>query len=60
KTVVLEQWGVRREFLRRLKEAFEARGIEIPYNHMDLTLYAGQDKQGSAPAFCFVKPDVIG
>ncbi|MBI4937936.1 MAG: mechanosensitive ion channel family protein [Nitrosomonadales bacterium] len=51
KTVTLEQWGVRREFLRRLKESFDAHGIEIPYNHMDLTIYAGQDKQGSAPAF---------
>ncbi len=49
KTVALEQWGVRREFLRRLKDAFDARGIEIPYPH--LTIYAGQDKQGSAPAF---------
>lgn len=45
----LEQWVVRREFLRRLKTAFEARGIEIPYPH--LTLYAGSDKQGHAPAF---------
>jgi len=49
KTIALEQWGVRREFLRRLKDAFDARGIEIPYPH--LTVYAGQDKQGSAPAF---------
>jgi small conductance mechanosensitive channel len=49
KTVALEQWGVRREFLRRLKDAFDARGIEIPYPH--LTVYAGQDKQGNAPAF---------
>jgi small conductance mechanosensitive channel len=49
KTIALEQWGVRREFLRRLKEAFDARGIEIPYPH--LTVYAGQDKQGLAPAF---------
>ncbi len=49
KTATLEQWGVRREFLRRLKDAFDARGIEIPYPH--LTLYAGQDKQGRAPAF---------
>lgn len=45
----LEQWNVRREFLRRLKTAFEAHGIEIPYPH--LTLYAGVDKQGRAPAF---------
>ena len=49
KTVVLEQWSVRREFLRRLKNTFDARGIEIPYPH--LTVYAGQDKQGSAPSF---------
>jgi small conductance mechanosensitive channel len=47
KTAPLEQWGVRREFLRRLKAAFDARGIEIPYPH--LTLYAGQDKEGKAP-----------
>ena len=45
----LEQWGVRREFLRRLKRAFDARGIEIPYPH--LTVYAGSDKEGKAPPF---------
>ncbi len=45
----LEQWAVRREFLRRLKLAFDARGIEIPYPH--LTVYAGVDKRGEAPAF---------
>lgn len=43
----LEQWNVRREFLRRLKHAFDERGIEIPFPH--LTLYAGQNKDGSAP-----------
>ncbi|MDA0224886.1 MAG: mechanosensitive ion channel family protein [Proteobacteria bacterium] len=42
-----EQWTVRREFLKRIKAAFDARGIEIPYPH--LTLYAGQAKDGSAP-----------
>jgi len=45
----LEQWTVRREYLRRLKSAFDQRGIEIPYPH--LTLYAGVDKTGHAPAF---------
>ncbi len=54
KTVALEQWGVRREFLRRLKEAFDAHGIEIPFQHM--TIYAGQDKQGSAPGFHVIAP----
>lgn len=43
----LEQWGVRRAFLYRLKKAFDAAGIEIPYPH--LTLYAGHDKDGNAP-----------
>jgi len=55
KTVALEQWGVRREFLRRMKEAFDARGIEIPYPHM--TVYAGQDKQGNAPPFRIANQD---
>ncbi|MBU0689989.1 MAG: mechanosensitive ion channel family protein [Gammaproteobacteria bacterium] len=48
KTEALEQWDVRRNFLGWLKKAFDAHGIEIPYPH--LTLYAGQDKQGNAPA----------
>jgi small conductance mechanosensitive channel len=43
----LEQWRVRRECLRRLKQAFDAQGIEIPYPH--LTLYPGRAKDGSAP-----------
>jgi len=45
----LEQWNVRREFLRRLKKAFDARGIEIPFPH--LTIYAGVARDGSAPPF---------
>jgi len=44
-----EQWGVRREFLKRLKRAFDERGIEIPFPH--LTLFAGQAKDGGAPPF---------
>ncbi|MBP8297166.1 MAG: mechanosensitive ion channel family protein [Burkholderiales bacterium] len=49
KVVPLEQWNVRREFLRRLKKAFEAHGIEIPFPH--LTLFAGAAKDGTAPPF---------
>jgi moderate conductance mechanosensitive channel len=45
----IEQWNVRREFLKRLKRAFDERGIEIPFPH--LTLYAGQAKDGGAPPF---------
>ncbi len=48
KTVAMEQWAVRRAFLGALKKTFDAHGIEIPYPH--LTIYAGQDKQGKAPA----------
>ncbi len=44
----LQQMTVRRAFLLRLKQSFDAHGIEIPYPH--LTLYAGQGKDGRAPA----------
>ncbi|MGA1300936.1 MAG: mechanosensitive ion channel family protein [Burkholderiaceae bacterium] len=33
KVVALEQWTIRREYLRRLKMAFDAHGIDIPYPH---------------------------
>lgn len=49
KVMPLEQWNVKREFLRRIKQAFDERGIEIPFPHV--TVYAGQGKDGSAPAF---------
>ena len=48
KVAPLEQWGVRREFQRRIKTAFDAHGIEIPFPHV--TLYAGAAKDGQAPA----------
>lgn len=47
KVVPLEQWSVRREFLRRLKKAFDAHGIEIPFPHV--TVCAGAGKDGAAP-----------
>lgn len=34
-----QQWGISREFRRRVKKAFEAHNIEIPFPH--LSLYAG-------------------
>ncbi len=34
-----ERWNLRREMLRRVKNRFDAEGIEIPYPH--LTLYRG-------------------
>ncbi|MBS0318932.1 MAG: mechanosensitive ion channel family protein [Proteobacteria bacterium] len=45
----LEQWNVKREFLRRAKKAFDAADIEIPFPHM--TIYAGVGKDGTAPSF---------
>lgn len=33
KTQPLEQWGVRREYLKRLKAAFDEQGISIPFPH---------------------------
>ncbi len=53
KAMPLEQWGVRRAYLYRLKKAFDAAGIEIPYPH--LTVYPGQDKDGSAPPLRLVQ-----
>ena len=49
KVAPLQQWNVRREYLRRLKRAFDEKGIEIPYPH--LTIYTGTPKSGVAPAF---------
>jgi len=38
-TMPLEQWTVGREFRRRVKNAFDAKGIEIPFPHR--TVYFG-------------------
>jgi len=40
KTKPLEQWKVGREYRRRIKKAFDAQGIEIPFPHQ--TLYMGE------------------
>ena len=44
----LRQFVLRREFNKRLKKAFDAGNIEIPFPHV--TLYMGEGKTGSAPA----------
>lgn len=44
KTKPIEQWNVGREYRRRLKKAFDAQGIEIPFPHR--SLYMGE---ASAP-----------
>ncbi|MEC9453647.1 MAG: mechanosensitive ion channel domain-containing protein [Pseudomonadota bacterium] len=47
KTTAGKQWGIGREFNRRLKAAFDAKGIEMPFPHQ--TIYFGEDKEGRAP-----------
>lgn len=47
-TAPLKQWGLKREFNRRMKRVFDERGIEIPFPHR--TIYMGEPKQVSAPA----------
>lgn len=41
RTKPIQQWAVGREFLRRVKYAFDQNGIEIPFPHR--TLYIGQE-----------------
>lgn len=38
----LEQWTVRRDYLRRLKRAFDLRGIEIPFPQLTIHAKRGQ------------------
>ncbi|SOD98094.1 mechanosensitive channel protein [Caenispirillum bisanense] len=47
KTAPGSQWALGRAYNRLVKKHFDAAGIEIPFPHM--TLYFGQDKDGSAP-----------
>lgn len=44
----LEQWNVKREFLRRLKRAFDEHGIEGPYPHR--MVYFSRDRLRREPA----------
>jgi small conductance mechanosensitive channel len=49
KTKPMLQWGVRREFYRRIKKRFDVLGIEIPFPHQ--TVYWGE----AQPPF---RPDI--
>jgi small conductance mechanosensitive channel len=42
-----KQWRLGREFRRRLKKAFDERGIEIPFPHR--TIYWGMPKESPQP-----------
>jgi moderate conductance mechanosensitive channel len=45
KTEPLKQWRVGREMKRRIKNTFDAKGIEIPFPHR--TIYWGEPKKGT-------------
>lgn len=45
KTEPLKQWRVGREMNRRIKNTFDAKGIEIPFPHQ--TIYWGKPKKGT-------------
>lgn len=47
KTIPGRQWAITREMNRRMKQAFDTKGIEIPFPHR--TIYWGALKDGSAP-----------
>lgn len=46
-TKPIRQWAIGREMNRRIKLAFDAHDIEIPFPHR--TIYWGQPKEGSPP-----------
>lgn len=47
KTEPLKQWSIGREMNRRIKNTFDAKGIEIPFPHQ--TIYWGEPKKGPPP-----------
>ncbi len=55
KTLPIEQWAVKREYQRRLKIAFDRRGIEFPFPHR--TLYVAE---GSPPLRVQLHPEEDG
>ncbi len=56
KTRPIKQWGVGREFNRRLKQKFDERGIEFPSAHT--AIYVNADRQdGASPARPARRPD---
>ncbi|MCZ6610217.1 MAG: mechanosensitive ion channel, partial [Alphaproteobacteria bacterium] len=50
-----KQWGMKREFNRRMKNRFDELGIEIPFPHQ--TIFFGEDSDGNAAAAHVVMVD---
>ena len=57
KVIPLAQWSIKREYFKRLKVAFDKKGIEIPFPHV--TVYPGVDQNGSAPALNINRMDAV-
>ncbi len=57
KVIPLAQWSIKREYFKRLKVAFDKKGIEIPFPHV--TIYPGVDQNGSAPALNINRMDAV-
>lgn len=57
KTVPQSQWKVAREFRRRIKKAFDAEGIQIPFPHVSVNFSDAQAKGGQAPFSKGQEPD---
>jgi small conductance mechanosensitive channel len=55
KTVPIQQWSVAREYRRRIKMAFDARGIEIPFPH--LSVYFGDASKPVAVQVARTEPE---
>jgi small conductance mechanosensitive channel len=49
KTKPIQQWSVGREYRRRLKKAFDEKGIEIPFPHRTITLDSSVDLAAALP-----------
>jgi small conductance mechanosensitive channel len=49
KTQPLKQWGVTRELRRRVKEALDAAGVEIPLPQRTVWMRGGENGDGPAP-----------
>lgn len=50
KTLPIKQWPVRREFHRRIKNAFDARGIEMPFPYRTLAWAEPKPPKDAPPA----------